>query len=259
MLKRPQQSVVPDDQEQQHLKTEFVDDTLSHQPHKSHSRHSKNNASHPHNHTSRHHKKHEKEIIEDSVTTSRTTTESTATSEVTLSTKKSISEERTTGASPVIPPTEIEESAQTVTSRPKKNGRRQRPREGFDSSPGLEVEDEKNQQRRKKHHKRKNSTLLTNSVHDEIISEVLATPETPVEITEAKLNFGTDRDYKTEVSFHFKLCKIFMKSLKFFPDKKITKFNRHLQVLTLQIPLTTLPPTRCIEMSCKLLVAITSP
>lgn len=190
MLKRPQQ---PDGQEQQQTKAENTDDTQLHQPHKSHSRHSKNNFSHPHNHTARHHRKHDKiNLGEPSITGP----DGTFPSENTSTTRKNRAEERTTEADPAIPPTEIEESAHVVTSRPKKNGRRQRPREGFDANPVLEVEDVRNQQRRKKHHRRKNSTLLTNSVHDEVSPDVLVIPE-------SELSFGIDQNHKTQVILIF--------------------------------------------------------
>ena len=214
MLKRPQ----PAEQEQP-AQPDFAEEAApGNNSHRAqHPRHPKNSAANAHNHTSRHHRKHEK--LAESLPSTTTTTSTTAASissatgqavdfkdNSSLAVRNGLLDERTTEAGLGLPNMEMEESLLLVTPRPKKNGRRQRVRESADGLlPSLEADDERGQRRRKNHHKRKNSTILTNSVHDEAVPEAVST-ESPVETlpTEQSVPVDQDNDDKTsQVQKHF--------------------------------------------------------
>lgn len=131
-----------------------------------------------HSHVTRHHRKHE-----------RADNAPTATS-----TSASVSSSfgfKTHGS-----PADHTHEPSLATTKPRKSGRKQKAKDV--GSGGLtdlvEAEDEGNQQRRRKtHHRRKNSTLLTNSVHDEVLGVSLDGPSTsaPVGVTSSEHTITT--------------------------------------------------------------------
>lgn len=179
MLKRPQPAPggVVEDQEQQRL-PDLVEESSSspavNNTHKPHSRHPKGNAG-AHNHTGRHHRKHEKNTILEPQENANSSSRLDET---------------------VVPPSVVtQEPTALSTTRPKKNGRRQRLRENADGlSPGTDVDDEKIQQqpRRRKHHRHKNNTILTNSVHDDIVVPEAVSTGAPLKTTALEQSFTTN-------------------------------------------------------------------
>ncbi|XP_001606010.2 extracellular sulfatase SULF-1 homolog [Nasonia vitripennis] len=179
MLKRPQPAAsgAAEDQEQERvpdLVEESVTPTAGNNSHKPHSRHPKNNAG-AHNHTGRHHRKHDKNAV----------------LEPQLNSSSSLDVA-------VVPPSvSTQEPTSLATPKPKKNGRRQRLRENTDGlSPGTDIDDEKIQQqpRRRKHHRHKNNTILTNSVHDDIVVPEVVSTEAPLKTTAFEQSFTTNEE-----------------------------------------------------------------
>ncbi|KAL6267925.1 hypothetical protein P5V15_000993 [Pogonomyrmex californicus] len=124
-------------------------------------------------HVSRHHKKHDKiaHTTADLITTTESVTKiNTATSdEKTSTTEEKTNKYSTTPIETSTMETILETSTtmNLTTVKKKKSPRRQKINET--STNRTEIEEDKPQRRRKTHHHRKNNTLLTNSVHDDVL------------------------------------------------------------------------------------------
>ncbi|XP_011496635.1 PREDICTED: extracellular sulfatase SULF-1 homolog [Ceratosolen solmsi marchali] len=197
MLKRPQ---VSNNEEHEQYWPKYVDETTNNSSqYKGHSRHPNINSNVSHNHTSRHHRKHEKDVHHGfEISTNSSPIVSSGARTVNYQNRIfSAGSEQTTENS-AFSTSGMEGSMALATPRPKKNGCRQK----IESASGLQIntDDEKYQQRRRKTHlRRKNNTLLTNSVHEDIVTSDARSTEATVEITLSEKYFvtGNERNDKS--------------------------------------------------------------